>query len=196
MKFYYRLVYILLWHFLKIRNPIHVRGRENIPQGAAVICANHRSMLDPLIIANAFGWKHCLHFMAKAELVRVPFLGSILKKVGAIFVRRGERDMSAIKSALDCLKSGRKVAIFPEGTRVKDGQSAHARTGAAMLALRTDVPVVPVYLDNPARRPFGKLNVVIGEPFRLARRRSSRSELYKFSAEEILKKISVLGKAV
>ncbi len=192
----YKIVWHLLWPFVMIFNRPVVTGVENIPEGAAVICANHRSMMDPLILAIGIGCKYWLHFMAKIELMRIPIVGAVLKKIGTVGVDRGHSDIKAIKDSLTWLKKGQLLAIFPEGTRVTEGDDSEAKTGAAMLALRTNSPVVPVHIENPRGHAFKKMRVHIGKAFMLDVSGFAKSEAYKKGAEIILERINGLGECV
>jgi 1-acyl-sn-glycerol-3-phosphate acyltransferase len=191
MKGFYRFGYILLYPFFRIFYKISVKGREYIPEGAALICANHSAYSDPLILAFAFGLKHFMRFLAKIELMRIPVFGYLLKLAGVIGVNRGKSDVSAIKTALKTLKSGVKVAIFPEGTRVAESDAAAAKTGAILLASKTGVPIVPVYIPRN-KKFFSTLDVVIGEPYLIERLKGGGSEVYTVYASELMEKIEAL----
>lgn len=165
----YQVAYRIVWPFFSLVHPIRVVGRENIPEGGAVICPNHSALCDPVMACFAFTRHNQLHPMSKAEMRKVPVLGKLLEWGGVIFVNRGAADVHAIKSALHILKDGKKLLLFPEGTRIRNGVDKHgnpavAHTGAAMLAARTGVPLVPMYIpeDKPWFRPT---TVVIGKPF-------------------------------
>lgn len=84
--------------------------------------------------------------MAKESLMGIPVIGKILKLVGTFGVKRGASDIHAVKHAMEQLKKGEYVVLFPEGTRVKSREEGEPKTGAAMLACRTGVPVLPVYI--------------------------------------------------
>ena len=160
----YRFFYALVWPFFNLFHPSRVYGRENIPQGAALLCGNHTRLSDPIYILFAMGRKDNPFIMAKAELLRIPILGFLLKKFGVFGVERGKSDVGAIKEAIRVLRGGDKLLMFPEGTRFKDGETQGAKTGAAMLALRTGVPVVPIWM--PAKkRWFRPTPVVFGTPY-------------------------------
>ncbi len=129
-----------------------------------MICPNHTALSDPFFVAFAFQKKNPLRVMAKIQLMRVPVIGWLLGKAGIFGVDRGHADMHAAKTALRCLKEGHKLLIFPEGTRVEEGENVDAKTGAAMFATRTGVPIVPMYI--PAQKQlFRPTTVVIGEPY-------------------------------
>ena len=166
---FYRFLYLVVWPFFNLFHPVRTVGREHIPEGAAVICPNHSSLCDPVMACFAFTRRQQLHPMAKIEVRRIPILGKLLEWGGVIFVDRGAADVHAIKSALKLLKDGRKLLIFPEGTRVRNGVDKHGRppvahTGAALLASRTGVPLVPMYIPE-TKNWFRPTTVVIGKPF-------------------------------
>ena len=161
---FYRFLYLVVWPFFNLFHPVRTVGREHIPEGAAVICPNHTALSDPFFVAFAFQKKNPLRVMAKIQLMRVPVIGWLLGKAGIFGVDRGHADMHAAKTALRCLKEGHKLLIFPEGTRVEEGENVDAKAGAAMFATRTGVPIVPMYI--PAQKHwFRPTTVVIGEPY-------------------------------
>lgn len=197
MRRFYSFWYTLIWPFFNFVHPCKAIGRENIPEGGALICANHTRLNDPFFVVFAFRRRHQLRIMAKAELLRTPVIGPLVHSVGVFGVERGKSDIGAIKTALKFLKSGEYLLLFPEGTRIKEGESSEGKGGAAMLAVRTGVPIVPVYV--PARKKrFRRTPVVIGEPFYPETQgRKCSSEDYKSIADEIMARIWALeGQAV
>lgn len=152
-----------------------VTGSENVPKsGGVLLVANHASYLDPPLLGCSVD--RMVHFVAKAELFKIPILKSALPRVGAFPVARGAADRKSIRYAIDLLNSGEVVGIFPEGTRTKTGELLPPQRGAALMALRTGVPVIPVGLSGtfqPVRwkgwRPvFKRISVTIGEPLDLS----------------------------
>ena len=160
---FFKFIYFVAAPFFKLLYRIKISGKENIPEGSAVVCANHTSMLDPIFLAIAFGISENWLFMGKAELFKIPVLNWLIKSLGAIPVNRGATDISTLRNAIDAIKSGKKVMIFPEGTRVKEGEdAASVKTGAAMIASRGGAVMVPVYISGN-KKLFGKVRVVIGK---------------------------------
>jgi 1-acyl-sn-glycerol-3-phosphate acyltransferase len=141
-----------------------IRGGENIPRGAAMVCANHSSWLDSVFLEFAFGRDDKVHIIGKAELFKIPVLAWFIKKIGMISIDRGSNDIGALRQSLKYLKSGEKVAIFPEGHRVAEDLAAAAKNGAIWLAEKAGVPILPMYI--PRKKPlFRKVTLVIGPPY-------------------------------
>ncbi|MEG1789289.1 MAG: lysophospholipid acyltransferase family protein [Oscillospiraceae bacterium] len=188
----YRIIYALVRPLAALIYPIRVIGRENIPEGAAVICANHSNYIDPVLMAFAFGWDKFIHFMAKKELRSVPILGKILEDGGVVFVERGKNDIDAIRASMRILKAGRQVLMFPEGTRVGEDNAVDAKTGSVRIAAKLHAPIVPVYL--PRRKYiFGKITITIGKPYYVE---ASSHEEYLLRSEEVMEKIYALRDGV
>ena len=173
---------------------LEVKGRENIPDGAAMVCADHSSMIDPIIVALAFGIDYFLHFIAKIELFRVPVLSVVIAKLGAISVDREMTDIMTIKKTLTYFKSGGKVLIFPEGTRTLQGEKTTPKPGAVRIAERAGVPLVPVFVPRK-KKLFRRLQVVIGEPYVIGKQSEKRHfEEYARLSGELMDKIEALGR--
>ena len=193
MKFY-RFLYTVFALVFRLFYKIRITGIENIPDGASVICANHTSMLDPIFVAIAFGKKDPLIFMGKIELFRWPVVGAILRGVDAIPVDRGATSVSTLRDAINRLKENRKVMIFPEGTRVREGDDpVGAKTGAAMIACRGKAPMVPVFISGK-KRLFGKIEVIIGEAVETESIEGTGSAKYKAVVDRVFGEIQSLGR--
>lgn len=120
-----------------------VTGRENLPkQGGYIIAANHLSLWDPPLVATPIP-AH-LHYMAKQELFQIPVFSTIIRGLGAFPVRRATADRLAIRTAINLLKAGEIVGIFPEGTRSKTGKLQKPEAGLELIASKAGVPVIPV----------------------------------------------------
>ena len=145
-KSWYKILYTIVRPFIGLYYPMKFVGREHIPEGGALVCANHSAAIDPFFIAFALTKKHPICAMAKESLLTIPVIGRILKSIGTFGVKRGASDIHAVKYALEQLKNGEYVVLFPEGTRIKSREEGEPKTGAAMLACRTGVPVVPIYI--------------------------------------------------
>jgi 1-acyl-sn-glycerol-3-phosphate acyltransferase len=145
---------------------VGIRGVEHVPPtGPLVVVANHESVLDPFVLGSAIPRR--LHYVAKAELWRVPVVRAWLDALGAIPVARGRGDLDMLGRALAVLERSEAVALFPEGGVRREGQWLR---GAARLALSSAAPLLPVRLLgtaralSPGRIGFPKLAVLIGEP--------------------------------
>lgn len=190
---FYRGCYYLARPVIGIFYRLRVSGRENIPEGAAMVCGNHSSNIDPFLLAFAFGINCHIHVIGKIELFKIPIIAPLLKKLGMISVNRGILDGTAIKSTLGYLKKNEKVAIFPEGTRVSEHGEVSAKNGAVKLAERAGVPIVPVFL--PRKKPlFRRVHLIIGEPYYIEKHSDKRSaDDYARLADELMERIKALG---
>ena len=189
----FHFLYAVIWPFFNLFRPVRAVGRENIPDGPAVICPNHTTIGDPFYVVFAFGWKYPMRAMAKIQIMRVPFIGWLLGKAGVFGVDRGHADMKAVKTALKCLKDGEKLLMFPEGTRVHEGENVEAKTGAALFATRTGTPLLPVYIP-PKKRLFRPHTVVIGKPYypTFAGRKPTAEEMQTIVAD-LMDRVRALG---
>ena len=156
---------------------IQVIGKENFPKDSGVLlCSNHIDNLDPPVVGLTA--PRPVHFMAKEELFQQPILKSILPNVHAFPVKRGLSDRQAIRKALELLRTGQVVGMFPEGTRSKTGEIGKGLTGAGFFALKGEALVMPCAIIGPYR-PFKKLKVVYGKPIDMTPYRERKA-----SAEE------------
>jgi 1-acyl-sn-glycerol-3-phosphate acyltransferase len=167
----YLVIGVLSWPLVQGVVRLRSRGVEGLPQGGFVLSANHISNLDPWALGYPLFPRRQLRFMGKVELFN-PVLGPILRAGGAFPVRRGERDAEAIETAVALARAGEIVAMFPEGTRRKEGlvkkREARPHTGAARVALEADVPLVPAAIAGTDRLTrLGPLCVAYGEPVAL-----------------------------
>jgi len=138
----YSITRTLLTPPLKVFFRAHWHGAEHVPlDGGVVLACNHLSNLDPVLLAA--GCPRHISYLAKIELFRVPVLGQLIPRYGAIPLRRSASDPDAIRLAECVLERQQVLALFPEGTRSRDGQLKPFRFGAARLALKYNVPLVP-----------------------------------------------------
>ena len=147
----YRLVsYLLVFPIFRVLFRGCTFGNDNVPrQGAVVVVANHGSHLDPPLLGHALG--RPVAFMAKAELFRIPLLGAIIRACGAYPVKRGASDREAIRMATARLGEGWAIGVFLDGTRQANGRVNAPMPGAALLAARSDAPLLPVAIINSHR---------------------------------------------
>jgi len=190
---FYSLVKAIAFVVFNITFRIKVEGKQNIPgDGRLVLCSNHRSNWDPLILAAMFPRK--ISWMGKKELFQNKFLKVPLNWLGVFPVDRQVADLSAVKTALRILKSEKVLGIFPEGTRVKEYNPENAKAGVALLAMKSQAPVLPVYIEG-SYKLFSRLDIVIGEPIAYHKKYTGRlgNEDYSNISQEILAKIYKLG---
>ncbi|MDR9404652.1 MAG: lysophospholipid acyltransferase family protein [Halothece sp. Uz-M2-17] len=143
-------------------------GRENVPQtGGLVVVSNHASLFDPPLLSCCVG--RPVAYMAKEELFEIPVLKQAISLYGAYPVKRSQADRSAIRAALKTLEQGWAAGIFLQGTRTVDGRITQPKLGAAMIAAKAQVPILPVSLWGTEKipqsgTPFPAITARIGEP--------------------------------
>nr|WP_297173942.1 lysophospholipid acyltransferase family protein [uncultured Agathobaculum sp.] len=162
-----------------------VIGRENIPAGGCVVCPNHVQLSDPPFAAVALGQGTPLRLMAKKELFRNRVFAWLIGALGAFPIDREGADITAIKTALGCVREGHKLIIFPQGTR--DAAEGETKKGAAMLAVKTRAPILPMYISE-GKRFRCRAWVVIGKPFMP----DAKEKDYSVIADDILQHIYAL----
>ena len=159
--------------FMRVFFRLRVEGADNVPKtGPAIVAPNRESFWDTFFIAAATG-RH-VHFMGKVELFDGPF-GRTFVRLGAFPVRRGLSDADALETARIILRQGHLLALFPEGTRVRDADLLGTpRRGAARLALETGAPLIPAAITGtqgfflgPVPKPK-RVQVAFGEPIPVA----------------------------
>ena len=169
---------------------MRVEGREHVPKkGPVVLASNHRSNMDPVLLASAL--QRPVAFMAKAELFVGP-LGWILRWIGQFPVRRGGIDREALRRTDAVLARGSMLGLFPEGTR-GDGSFSAVHPGLAYIVVRQRCPVLPVAIfgTDRVRRRFGWLplaspvRIVIGPAIDLPQSTSDRAG--RRAASELLR---------
>jgi 1-acyl-sn-glycerol-3-phosphate acyltransferase len=191
----FKFIFICLF---KISNRFKVIGKENIPSsGPALIVANHVSGFDPLILGS--GTPRQIKYIAKEELFRIPIIGSLLSAWGAIRIKRGRSDREAISKSIEILGNGHLMGIFIEGKRntKNPDQMLKPQHGAAMLALRTGVPVIPTALINTHKifRSFRKVKIVFGTPITFKEEPGvDKKELYDRISNKLVQEIMNLKK--
>jgi 1-acyl-sn-glycerol-3-phosphate acyltransferase len=160
------------------------------PTGGFVLAANHTSNFDPWPLGVPLWPRRFLRFMAKSELYWWP-LGAIISAGGGFPVRRGEGDTEAIEKAIELVRKGDVVAMFPEGTRREKGlrkkHRPRAHSGAARIALEAGVPLVPAAIIGAERLSrLGPLRVRYGKPIPLDDLRDGEPEGAAHEATERL----------
>jgi 1-acyl-sn-glycerol-3-phosphate acyltransferase len=127
-----------------------VSGRDLVPRtGGFILASNHISFWDPPLIGSALPRE--IHFLAKEELFSNPAFGWLIRSYNAIPIRRGMVDLSGMARAVETLRRGGGLMLFPEGTRMRDGELHPARPGVGMLSVNADVPIVPCFISGSDR---------------------------------------------
>ncbi len=152
---------------------LSVEGTSNIPEsGGVIVVSNHQSHLDTPLLGLAIPRES--RFPGKAELFASPFPRSLLLNLGGFPLVRGEGDRKAISFSQTVLENGGVLAMFPEGTRSRDGSIAPFHRGLGVLALKTGVPIVPAAMAGTGKRMGfgvrfprpGRVSILFGDPIR------------------------------
>ncbi|RME37893.1 MAG: 1-acyl-sn-glycerol-3-phosphate acyltransferase [Thermoflexia bacterium] len=178
---------------------VQVKGQENFPSsGPYILATNHLSVFDlPLLMMVC---PHTVRAFAASKHRRNPFYFLVLSAAGSIWVRRGEIDREALRGAFETLKRGEVLGIAPEGTRARKVYALQpGKTGAAYIATRADVPIVPVGLtgtekikENLPRLRRTDVTVTVGEPFRLPESGQVRGPKLDEYTDIIMRRIAAL----
>lgn len=163
----FTLARVLFAFVFKLIYPMKYVGQEHLDALNApfILMGNHETMMDPIIAAFAVK-KHEINFLGKRELAKVPVVGRLLMAMHMIPVDRHASDMEAMRTCMKVTRSGGVLGIFPEGTRHVEGTMEHMESGVALIALRSGVPLVPMYIPGKPRL-FRRMNIVIGEPIQM-----------------------------
>ena len=175
-----------------------VRGRENVPRkGAFLVVSNHMNLADPPLIAVSIPRRTI--FMAKEELFRPRLTGYFVARFGSFPVYRKRLDLAAMRKARELLDEGWALVMFPEGMRSQNGELLPAFPGSAIIAARSDVPILPVAITGTEKlkgktwifkRP--KVQVNIGKPFTLPHNGRVNREQISEMSDNIMCRIAEL----
>lgn len=140
-----------------ILGPIRSRGAYRIPRdGPLLILANHRADVDPAVVQIAC--PRAIHFMAKSELFEMPVLRVFMRMYQAFPVKRGEPDRASMRRAIDLLKLGEAVGVFPEGQLTETGELQPLKPGIALIVRQSGAPVLCCGLRNTEKvMPYGRV---------------------------------------
>jgi 1-acyl-sn-glycerol-3-phosphate acyltransferase len=169
----YATAYIVIGALIRLLWRVTLLHKERVPgQGAVIVAANHRSFMDPPIVGLGLPLSRPTQFMAKAEMFEKQPAKGFLSSMMAFPVHRDVADRNAIKRALAILSANGVLGMFPEGTRVKTGETGTAQLGVAFIAMKAKAPIVPVGVAGTdqikpkgSKRPhFPRVTVAYGEP--------------------------------
>ncbi|MCI0406433.1 MAG: (d)CMP kinase [candidate division Zixibacteria bacterium] len=202
MKWFYLLVWSSVRNLSRILWRLSREGIENIPrEGGVIIASNHISWYDPPFVSVSCPRE--VHFMAKRELFSIPVLGLVIRNLNAFPVSRGKYDRQALEAAIEVLKKGEALIVFPEGTRSrKKGEFLPPKAGIGVLAREGQVPIVPTYISGSDELPkvffsFGRVRVIFGKPIpkEWVKSLPEGKPGYQQIAEEVMRKIGELKKS-
>ena len=182
-----------IYVYCKIVYRFEVVGKENMPkEGAAIICGNHRTYLDPPLIEIT-----CVRyarFLAKEELTKNKFFALLGIVFDAILVKRDSKEVKALKESLQTLKNGDCLALFPEGTRNGLEKGEKVKDGAAFFALRSGAPVIPCGIKG-GEKGNRKVTITYGKPIDFSDYKGSKDKAVLDKAtDEIMNSIIELTK--
>jgi 1-acyl-sn-glycerol-3-phosphate acyltransferase len=161
-------------------------------EGGIILCANHRSYHDTLVMALAC--PRDLHFMAKAEIFKGKFFTGLFTRLGAIPVNRANPDMNTLKRAVKILKDGKALALFMQGGRRAEFDASEYKAGVALFAINGKALVVPVNIKSKFRL-FSKVQINIGKPISFEEYwgKKLRTEELSVAAQKVMDEIVRLG---
>ena len=200
----YRFSVMCFYIWLTVLHRLKIFREARYPLRGAFICAaNHVSLGDPTVIGATSFIRH-LHFMAKEELFQNKRWGWWFRSCECIPLSRNKKDHRATKTALNMLKKGKAIGIFPEGGRSETGELGKPEVGVGFLADKANVPVIPIYvkgtkgaLPKGGKYKIGSpIEVYIGKPvdFSGAQKITDRRERYTYKSNEIMQAIAHLKK--
>ncbi len=184
--------------FARVYHRLEVCSASTIPRaGAGILVCNHISSLDPMLIQASTN--RLITWMMAREYLELPGLGLFFKMIGIIPVQRGGRDLSSTRAAMRALHEGRILGIFPEGRISTTNDLLTFQTGAAMLAIKTGVPIYPAYIDGTQRNKEmlaacvvrNQARIAFGAPIILGRCQTDRATL-EAATMEIKQSVAIL----
>ncbi len=171
MPLLYRLVLCLAYFYAKIFLGLKVKIKGSLPQGAALIAANHCSYLDPVIVSVSFPEE--IHFLARKSLFSNKIFGWFIRNLNAHPLSGDGKDMAVFRTVAQVLDQGQKVLLFPEGKRSFDGQLGTLKQGVALIAIKNGVPIIPCWVEGSLKawprhkklpHLIAKVSCTFGEP--------------------------------
>jgi len=202
MRPWYAFCLALARGLLAVFAPSRATGVENVPKsGAFILASNHYSFFEPPLLAIRCGRE--LHYMAKQKLFEIPVFGALIRSLGSIPINRGSADVTGLNRAVECLKAGNVLLIFPEGGRNKTGVLKPAKGGIGYLVLGSGLPVVPAYVRNSNQilkctLRKAKIHVAFGPPLEPDPEltKLERKEAHRRIGAAVMDRIALLEKQV
>ena len=196
MNGFYKFAMTVMRLVMPLWYKIDADGMEYLPEeGGYLFVSNHRSMADPILI-GVQNPKTQFCFLAKQELFSDGFIGWLLKNLGAVAIDRGTGDTNPLEEIEFRLQNGENALIFPEGTRSKDGTLGKFKTGAALIAAQTGVPIVPVgiFFDDDELHFRSTIHIRYGQPFQIPQTdpKNPSPAVLKQVRQEMTKNVSAL----
>ena len=148
--------------------PIRYHGTDKLNRQDApyILISNHQAAIDPFVLALPVR-RYEIRFIGKREIVGHKLVQWAVTQLHMIPVSRGATDMGAMRACMSALREGHVLGIFPEGTRKLPEMMQTVESGTGMIALRANVPIVPVYIQSKVR-PFHVTHVYVGDPMDIA----------------------------
>jgi 1-acyl-sn-glycerol-3-phosphate acyltransferase len=171
IRFLYRVIQTFVRILFRILFGLKIEGRENVPKsGSLILATNHKSWFDPPIAGSCCPRE--IYFAAKKDLFSIPIIGTIIRYLNSIPIRRSGSDKEAILKLIKALKDGYGIIIFPEGTRFSDDILHTAKPGIGLIAVRSEATIVPTYISGSNRLLEQiwrrKLRIIFGKPFSIS----------------------------
>lgn len=188
----YSIIKVIFYPIFKLIYWFKVKNKPaNLPDNNLIICANHKSNLDPIIVALSVD--RPVNFMAKKELFKSKILSYILTKLHAFPVDRGNSDIEAIRTSMLKLKDGNLLGIFPEGTRIKNEaeiKRENFNDGIAMIATRSKSDILPIEIRGDYKL-FGNLEIIYKDIIKIEdfENIKNKKEQYTKIVDEVYNKI-------
>ena len=199
--------FVFAFHLMRaicsVLHPTTVEGLENVPESGTLLCPNHASNWDPVLLGIALPVNYRLFAMGKSELFKYKPVAWVMYHLGAFPVNRGGSDINAVKTAIEVIKRGDNLLVFSEGTVIRDGIGhadglpAHAKSGVAVIGVRTGATMIPVFVDGE-KKPFRRTRIIFGKPYEpvYTGRRGTAEEMQTIADDLLAQAYALGGQAV